>query len=102
MRRKRQRNMGWNTTNIIGAITLTMQQLGFNNSDIDLTIFGTLRIRQRFTPETIDRVGISWTTRMLPKEFFRGTWDDSKGDVLQDLADKFAVRTENTDGPESR
>ena len=58
MRRKRQRNMGWNTTNIIGAITLTMQQLGFNNSDIDLTIFGTLRIRQRFTPETINRVGI--------------------------------------------
>ena len=36
--------MEWNITSMIGAVTLTMKQLGFGTDDIDLTVFGTIRI----------------------------------------------------------
>lgn len=91
-RKMMQRNSGWNTTRIIGAITLTMKQLGFSKEDIDLTVFGTTRIRQRFAMETIEKAGILWVSRTFPEEFFRGMWDDDMGDVLQNLADDFEIR----------
>lgn len=101
MKRKKKRNLEWNTTSLIGAITLTMEQLGFNKDDIDLTVFGTMRIRQRFTPETIDKAGISWTARMFPKEFFQGLWNDDMGDILQDLANNFEIHIKNKSKTES-
>ena len=56
--------MEWNITSMIGAVTLTMKQLGFGTDDIDLTVFGTIRIQQRFTPEAVQKAGISWIARI--------------------------------------
>lgn len=88
--------MEWNITSLIGAVTLTMKQLGFGTDDIDLTVFGTIRIQQRFTPEAVQKAGISWIARILPETLFRGMADDEMGDALQKLADDFEKRISDT------
>ena len=55
-------------------------------------VFGTIRIQQRFTPEAVQKAGISWIARILPETLFRGMADDEMGDALQKLADDFEKR----------
>lgn len=79
-------------TNTIGAIAITMKQLGFDGKDIDLTIYGILRIQKRCTSEDIEQAGIAWIAKMLPTDFFRGSRNKNTKDVLQDLSDDFDTR----------
>lgn len=102
MKRRKKRNTRLCTTGLIGAVVLTMKQLGFCEDDIDLTVFGIVRIRQRFSPEAVQEAGISWIARMLPEALFHERWDNGMEDMPQDLANDFKNRIMNKDGGKNR